>query len=600
MSRRVKAILVLLISLVAAMQAQGPRVLSVNPPFNSIAASLQPPISVVFDMPMVADSFSEMNFAVWGDRSGRMKGAISLSFDGTTATFLPFIKCSTGERITVSLSKALKAQNGYSLEGFTWSFRAPITHPTQARFSHPVAYNEGAQSMRTIDLNKDGYPDVVLSSGALLLNDGAGRLTHSGQLPNADVFGQLAVGDINCDGATDILYRSADSLEIALGDGKANFDIRQKPPWFSGFQIVDLNNDGHPDIVGYNNLVVNPPYDTTSFWGVALNDGSGQFMDTVWLGAIAGYIRDMVVDDVDNDGFLDVVLAVQPITTPNGTFGMHGFMVFRNNGHGQFQHVDKYTPVSSLNLVFPEHLALADYNGDGYVDVAILGDMGGWVLLNLGTGIFGTDSSHSRRFWGPEAMGAFTCGDFDGNGFADLLVSGYRTPFDTSAVTYYTAILNCSQVFQNCGGQAPFRDTLGYSFITYSVEAADLDMDGDLDLIHAGDQLLVAFNSDSIMSVGESYVVPPDFAVHQNYPNPFNGKTLIPIDVSSTSRLIVIVYDITGRAVKRLLDQTLPPGNYLVTLDCSDINQQSWSSGIYFISVRSTRRAFVLRAVLIR
>ena len=50
--------------------------------------------------------------------------------------------------------------------------------------------------------------------------------------------------------------------------------------------------------------------------------------------------------------------------------------------------------------------------------------------------------------------------------------------------------------------------------------------------------------------------VPNEFALHQNYPNPFNPVTTIQFDIPVETHVNLIVYDILGREVKTMLNQT--------------------------------------------
>ncbi len=73
-----------------------------------------------------------------------------------------------------------------------------------------------------------------------------------------------------------------------------------------------------------------------------------------------------------------------------------------------------------------------------------------------------------------------------------------------------------------------------------------------------------------------------EFALQQNYPNPFNPSTTIKFTVPSevkgeTSNVKLIVYDMLGRKVATLIDETKSSGIYEVQFDASNL-----SSGMYF------------------
>ncbi len=76
--------------------------------------------------------------------------------------------------------------------------------------------------------------------------------------------------------------------------------------------------------------------------------------------------------------------------------------------------------------------------------------------------------------------------------------------------------------------------------------------------------------------------IPSDFRIFQNYPNPFNPVTKIrfnlPLSSNEGMQLAkIIIYDILGREITKLVNDELNPGSYEVEWDAS-----SYPSGVYF------------------
>ncbi|HRE41666.1 MAG TPA: hypothetical protein PLG90_10045 [Ignavibacteria bacterium] len=71
--------------------------------------------------------------------------------------------------------------------------------------------------------------------------------------------------------------------------------------------------------------------------------------------------------------------------------------------------------------------------------------------------------------------------------------------------------------------------------------------------------------------------VPDKFDLSQNYPNPFNPVTKINYDLPFDSRVMMKVYDITGREVYSLVNEQKPAGYYT-----TQFNAGSLASGVYF------------------
>ena len=76
----------------------------------------------------------------------------------------------------------------------------------------------------------------------------------------------------------------------------------------------------------------------------------------------------------------------------------------------------------------------------------------------------------------------------------------------------------------------------------------------------------------------EENILPTEFSLHQNFPNPFNPATKISFDLPQDSKVNLVVYDLLGREVTRLLNNEFKvAGNYTY-----DFNAASLSSGVYF------------------
>ena len=68
-----------------------------------------------------------------------------------------------------------------------------------------------------------------------------------------------------------------------------------------------------------------------------------------------------------------------------------------------------------------------------------------------------------------------------------------------------------------------------------------------------------------------------DYRLYQNYPNPFNPITNVKFSILNAGNVKLVVYDVQGREVQTLVNETLKPGTYETTFDGSALN-----SGIYF------------------
>ena len=84
--------------------------------------------------------------------------------------------------------------------------------------------------------------------------------------------------------------------------------------------------------------------------------------------------------------------------------------------------------------------------------------------------------------------------------------------------------------------------------------------------------------------------LPTTVDLQPNWPNPFSASTTIRFELSEGSagaRTTLTVFDLTGRHVRTLVDETLVPGEHTAAWDGRDDAGQPVASGLYFYRVRS-------------
>ncbi len=74
--------------------------------------------------------------------------------------------------------------------------------------------------------------------------------------------------------------------------------------------------------------------------------------------------------------------------------------------------------------------------------------------------------------------------------------------------------------------------------------------------------------------------IPSQFGISQNYPNPFNPTTKIDYQLPLACKVSIILYDLTGREVTKLVNSNQSAGNYTV-----QVNGMNLSSGVYFYKI---------------
>jgi hypothetical protein len=93
---------------------------------------------------------------------------------------------------------------------------------------------------------------------------------------------------------------------------------------------------------------------------------------------------------------------------------------------------------------------------------------------------------------------------------------------------------------------------------------------------------------------------PGDFFMESGYPNPFNRRTAIPYGVTRAARVRIVLYDVSGRCIRTLVDAALDPGRYEAEWDGSDGDGNDVPSGAYLVRMEAgtftkTRKLMMLR-----
>jgi hypothetical protein len=91
-------------------------------------------------------------------------------------------------------------------------------------------------------------------------------------------------------------------------------------------------------------------------------------------------------------------------------------------------------------------------------------------------------------------------------------------------------------------------------------------------------------------SLGEVSVAEPQspvfsgFSLEQNYPNPVSRETTISYSLNAEVPVSLTLYNIEGKEVIRLVDESKPAGRHVVVL-----NAEKLSNGIYFYKLQTGR-----------
>ena len=98
----------------------------------------------------------------------------------------------------------------------------------------------------------------------------------------------------------------------------------------------------------------------------------------------------------------------------------------------------------------------------------------------------------------------------------------------------------------------------------------------------------------------ENVSLPKEFALHNNYPNPFNPTTTIAYDLPQDGTVRLIIYDVMGREVTRLVNGFTPAGYHNVRWDARNALGEQVSAGVYFYHLQSGAYVKTQKMVLLK
>ncbi|MEJ2507803.1 MAG: T9SS type A sorting domain-containing protein, partial [Ignavibacteriaceae bacterium] len=85
-----------------------------------------------------------------------------------------------------------------------------------------------------------------------------------------------------------------------------------------------------------------------------------------------------------------------------------------------------------------------------------------------------------------------------------------------------------------------------------------------------------------ITDVENESVLANDYKLYNNYPNPFNPSTKIKFNVPSISNVTVKVFDVTGKEITSLVNQTLSAGSHEI-----EFRGNGYASGVYLYKIEA-------------
>ena len=423
---------------------------------------------------------------------------------------------------------------------------APVAKASEISTAAPEnvdPFFDGARTVEVLDWDQDGDLDIV--GGAfngqdlnLWRNQDFGWLERT--FPVNVPLQDLAVGDIDGDGTTDIVYAAgnpagtSDRIGAILNRSAAFLDVIDQSALRIDQSVcvtlLDADNDGDLDAAscqfGNGQIVLH------------VNAGDGENWANVAIATPGGAPARAIANDVDLDGDQDLVV----ITTAK--------LVWLEN---RLNEVSPSWLTHDVDSDLPGGLGLTmgDIDGDGQEEI-VAGSVNPPLLAFWDRPIVVTNAWTQTDVQGSYAVADIDLRDADQDGDLDLLVTRWNPNGDL-------------RYWQNDGSAAFSEQDLGGDYQTpRATVAADLNLDGDLDFAIAG-------GDSDVIDVIENLTIRSSVRF-QDAEGEFRGPVR-PIafgltDLDGDGDLDIVSYDDDERL--RYRDNINDPGTLLTSVTLSD------------------------------
>ncbi|WP_075343574.1 FG-GAP repeat domain-containing protein [Tenacibaculum agarivorans] len=386
-------------------------------------------------------------------------------------------------KIKITIVLLLTLLNSYSQKEGKFTFELKQT---------PIIQVAGANT-RFFDYDLDGDLDLIISGNnektegdvytltKLYLNDGKGNFSEDKRSKLMGVeYGKIDIGDINKDGYLDIVITgqevgsNKERRVIVYQNNKGVFKPVKEITTFRTFSMfagfANVNNDGYDDLCIERDMSIE----------YYINDTKGDFkLAGTLLGAGNVFEYGIVPFDIDNDGYDEVLLQGEELIYTSKRPEHRVNTILFKNTKGKYKSIPHNFRGTNQGVIQP-----VDIDDDGDLDVFIT-NTGKWsekveksFFYMNDKGSFKEIEANITRY----NLGRTCFADFDNDEDKDLIIIGNRKVFNTTS--YYTEAMD---IYENKEGKFSLFKEKAFPFLDQSsISAADIDGDGDLDILITG------------------------------------------------------------------------------------------------------------------
>jgi hypothetical protein len=239
-----------------------------------------------------------------------------------------------------------------------------------------------------------------------------------------------------------------------------------------------------------------------------------------------------------------------------------------------------------------------DMNGNGKPEIWIGGDFASSVYGGV-TRLYAFEASAPGEYeqvYQIDIRGLFSAidgrmryADFDGDGIKELFLTNANLSFvfkyDGNGNYYMDFVI-----------PAPTLDSIYTTQNLERIDIADIDGNGIMEIIpqyflskgwpESWEYRSFFLKRDDLSDIEDKVpTFPNEYQLYQNYPNPFNPETKVRFALPKTSEVKIKVYDILGKEIQEIMNETRLSGEYEITWNGMDKSDKKVPSGVYLITM---------------
>ena len=332
-------------------------------------------------------------------------------------------------------------------------------------------------------------------------------------------------------------FTGIDSLSYVANDGLVNSDL--------GMVIITVTN------------MNDAPYVAQAMTDITVDEDS----DTLSL-SIDGVFDDLDIIHGDSLTITAVSLNTELIMIESEV----PYLMFAENGNGETDIVVTATDLEGLSVNDTVHVTVNAVNDSpNEFNLTETDEVIAITLDELSTGSLDFEWEVAEDVDGDSIVYHYT---------STLTAGSYTEQLDSSLVDTSLTLMTYRAIYDKL---------FAWEVTTAVLEWHVYSDDGTVSVPALNGPLTLSIDISSL-SVDDQ-LIPDVFALHQNYPNPFNPTTTLQYDLPEDAKVSLVIYDIMGREVKRLVHATQEAGFNSVLWDGKNNHGSEVSAGMYLYRI---------------